>query len=612
MCRAKTYLTITCLLLIYSIVSATASPDFKQVRVERDGKKIYLVSGNDRLLLQDGLNYVNPSGIADPVQLPGGHTLEIGNGYWNSYLAVSSKGKPVVTLPLDEYTDRWIDDDKLWLSHADANQMRYMHRSAGGLSSFLGNIISRGKSALAILSWCANGPSIRPVIAQHLVRISVTPKPSIELLRRLEVPGSDAGFYTWYSAPRMITYSRKLLLYTTDAHKQPGKRPQSALLELNADGTDGRLFANLSTGYFPIGVVNTRYLILGNPEPNDSHHLMVCDLRRKTELILPGDWSGYYNSTQVSVPAAGNTILVNIHTSSDTGDGSSGNHLVTIPGGKSKSIPASLWQRIWKGMVLVGNPRTLSIYDPASGKLIRTLSLYSRQDTLMLELFQTLEQNDQPGFRRLLKANPTLVNRGNDYVTNAAPLHNAVMYGYKEIVDELLSKGADVNAGDDNGSTPFAIAAGSADLPTIERMIDLGADINARDKLGRPPLFWAISGSRYGTSELLIGKGADLHATTSSGERIAYHALMLGANISLVDFLKKSGYDLNMCNTNGETLMFAAVRRGGKAWVQKLMDAGADVNARDSKGFTALHHARSAKIVDKSIIDLLVKYGAVE
>ena len=38
------------------------------------------------------------------------------------------------------------------------------------------------------------------------------------------------------------------------------------------------------------------------------------------------------------------------------------------------------------------------------------------------------------------------------------PLHEAALRGHKEIVELLIAKGADVNAKDDGGMTPLAVA----------------------------------------------------------------------------------------------------------------------------------------------------------
>lgn len=511
---------------------------------------------------------------------------------------------------MDKFVDQWLDNDKLWRDHADANQMRFMHHSAGGLSLFLGNIIPQGQSALAILSWRENGPSIRPITAQHMVRIRVGSKPSIELLKRLECPSGYAGYINWYSVPRLFLFGQRLLLYTIDTKNRQSSVPtQTVLVEISADGSIIRSFAKLSPGFYLLGVLNSRYMILGDPDKEGAQRLHVFDIRSKKESILPGDWSKYDLSSQVSIPATGNTILFNIDTHSKTDKVIRQNYLVTVPKGQRKAIPVKYWQRIWKGMVLVRDTQTLSIYDTASGKLIKTLNLYPRKKALMLEFFRAIEQSNRPRFQQLLKIDPTLVNSRNDYLANSTPLHETSLYGGKVFMDELLSKGADVNAKDDNGITSFGIAAMSADVPTIQRMIDMGADISARDNEGRTPLFWAVRGSNRDVAELLVKKGADLYAKTSSGETIAFYTLSVGAGNSLVDTLKRVGYDMNARNTNGETLLFAAVRRNGLGWVRLLVEAGADINARDAKGFTSLHYAL---LTYKNVVSELLKYGATE
>jgi hypothetical protein len=381
------------------------------------------------------------------------------------------------------------------------------------------------------------------------------------------------------------------------------------LVEISADGSIIRSFAKLSPGFYLLGVLNSRYMILGDPDKEGAQRLHVFDIRSKKESILPGDWSKYDLSSQVSIPATGNTILVNIDTHSKTDKVIRQNYLVTVPKGQRKVIPTKFGQRIWKGMALVRYRQTLSIYDTASGKLIKTLNVYPRKKALMLDFFMAIEQSNRPRFQQLMIIDPTLVNCRNDYLANSTPLHQASLYGGKDFMDELLSKGADVNAKDDNGITSFGIAAMSADVPTIQRMLDMGADISARDNEGRTPLSWAVRGANSDVAELLVKKGADLYSKNSSGETMAYYALVEGASSSLLDTMKRVGYDINARNTNGETLLFGAVRRSAVAWISLLVDAGADVNARDAKGFTPLHYAR---LNYKYVVSELLKYGATE
>ena len=120
-------------------------------------------------------------------------------------------------------------------------------------------------------------------------------------------------------------------------------------------------------------------------------------------------------------------------------------------------------------------------------------------------------------------------------------LLHAAQGGHREIVELLIAKSADVNAKDNFGYTPLNWAItrkliGTAnllrkhggkrgeelppaslfetlrlDLHWVEDLIAKGADVNAKDRLGETPLFFAARLGRKEIVELLIAKGADVN-----------------------------------------------------------------------------------------------------
>ncbi|EAY08855.1 ankyrin repeat protein, putative [Trichomonas vaginalis G3] len=85
------------------------------------------------------------------------------------------------------------------------------------------------------------------------------------------------------------------------------------------------------------------------------------------------------------------------------------------------------------------------------------------------------------------------------------------------LLEYLISKGADINAKDEDGCTPLHYAAGNNNKETAEILISNGADINAKNKDGSTPLHWAaIDGSKE-TTEILISNGADINAKDKDG-----------------------------------------------------------------------------------------------
>ena len=61
-------------------------------------------------------------------------------------------------------------------------------------------------------------------------------------------------------------------------------------------------------------------------------------------------------------------------------------------------------------------------------------------------------------------------------------LHHAVKNGKKEIIELLISNGADINSKDNNGYTPLHYATWNNDCSTLKLLISHGADVNAFDK----------------------------------------------------------------------------------------------------------------------------------
>ena len=74
------------------------------------------------------------------------------------------------------------------------------------------------------------------------------------------------------------------------------------------------------------------------------------------------------------------------------------------------------------------------------------------------------------------------------------PLHRAVYYGLKEIVEIILTKNANVNATEEAGWTPLHYAAAMNQKEIAELLIAHGADVNAKDVSGEKPLLAKMTG----------------------------------------------------------------------------------------------------------------------
>jgi ankyrin repeat protein len=170
--------------------------------------------------------------------------------------------------------------------------------------------------------------------------------------------------------------------------------------------------------------------------------------------------------------------------------------------------------------------------------------------------------------------------RGDDEEGDPPPIGSGNLTSL-EFVKEMVANGAKVNlqskAGvpargilSKPGATPFLAAASTADVPLMELLVKLGAD----------PLL----ANAQGTSPLLAAAGVGLGAPE---EAPAVEAEVLEA----LKLLVKLGADVNAVDKNGETAMHGAAYRNHPKVVQFLADNGAKIavwNKANKAGLTPL------------------------
>ncbi len=135
---------------------------------------------------------------------------------------------------------------------------------------------------------------------------------------------------------------------------------------------------------------------------------------------------------------------------------------------------------------------------------------------------------------------------------------------------------------------PAAAAAG--DRNAVQSLLELGLPLDARDAQGCTALIRAAGGGFGDIALLLLARGADADTRSVSGMTALGAALNAG-RLSLVERLMEHGIAVDQRLIDEATpLMLAAALGRGDA-VSRLLGFGADALARDAQGNTALHAA---------------------
>ena len=165
--------------------------------------------------------------------------------------------------------------------------------------------------------------------------------------------------------------------------------------------------------------------------------------------------------------------------------------------------------------------------------------------------------------------------------TNPPPMGSGTLSSL-DVVRQLVMYGADVNVRLENGeselgrftttgSTPFLLAARASDLPLMRLLVELGADPHVANADNCTPL---LAAAGVGA----LGDGDEAAGTEDEA-------------LEAVRMLLKLGADVNAVDDNGETAMHGAAYQSRPRLVQFLAKQGTDINVWNRKnkaGWTPL------------------------
>jgi ankyrin repeat protein len=168
-----------------------------------------------------------------------------------------------------------------------------------------------------------------------------------------------------------------------------------------------------------------------------------------------------------------------------------------------------------------------------------------------------------------------------------------------DVIKAAIAKGADVNAtlkatlpalmaqsGIRNGllrpgTTPFLRASMSADLEVMKILLAAGADpLKATDKDDGPAKQPFVGFNSGNTTPLMAASGVGWRDEISRGR--------VPDAIEAIKLLLAKGADINQANNAGNTPLIGAAIRGEPALVEFLLQNGANPNAKNGIGLTAM------------------------
>jgi ankyrin repeat protein len=212
---------------------------------------------------------------------------------------------------------------------------------------------------------------------------------------------------------------------------------------------------------------------------------------------------------------------------------------------------------------------------------------------------------------KLLIDKGALINKAGTH--GETPLQHAIHCKKREMVDLLLDRGASINLADSRGWTALHTLVKEHPNPSlIKLLVERGADTTTQDNCGSTPLHTAIRrGIAANIKAILDLTPQKCLFMTSHEGHTPLHVASLLPETSIVKLLLYRDPDISFVDCDGTPALHLAVQWKDANLVEQILTRHKpqhpSINAQDSQKQTALHHA--ARRGYKTITSLLVTHG---
>ena len=228
----------------------------------------------------------------------------------------------------------------------------------------------------------------------------------------------------------------------------------------------------------------------------------------------------------------------------------------------------------------------------STSKFRKFFSSKSQSRPKLSDLFHAIEISDYPSFCNIVSHEPQLLSVADNHGRNA--LHLAAQLGKLAMLNRLMSKKLAVNVQDNTGHTPLHWALLKLQEDSVWLLTEHDADVSIANHAGQTALHLAAQLGFFETLDYWLNAlpATERVSVLSMVDRNGHNALhyaCISETVHTLRVLLKHGANPNVSDKKFNTTpLHSAVAHGRIAHVYHLLKGGANIDAENNQGITAL------------------------